>query len=135
MEEQKSRIQLKQLPEEKRYNMYIQMLKYDPRVWRQEHHIVRILVNVLTGNFVLFSLYKLYYHYYDIRLPLAYSILKPKFFTFTAFAAGVTTSLVYLNYKYLPALIYDEFYSKTVLSDNDFLDLYDHLVTKKKLIK
>ena len=123
------------LSDNKRYNMYKEMLKYEPKIWRQEHHIVKVLVNVLMGNLALFMFYKLYYHCYDIKFPFYKSLLKPRFMFWTLMAVGVNYSLIYLNYSYLPKLIYEDFYSKAIISDTDFLDLYDHLVTKEKLIK
>jgi polyferredoxin len=123
------------LSEGKRFNLYKEMLKADPRIMKQEHHIVKILLNVFISNFTMVMLYKLYYHHYDSKLTFLNNFLKPKFLALTTFTFGLNLFLIYLNYNYLPRVIYNEFYSKEIIPDIDFLDLYDHIVTKKKLIK
>jgi hypothetical protein len=123
------------LSNEKRFKMYKEMLKYDSRVWRHEHYIAKVLINVFMGNFSMVMIYKLYYHHFDIKNSFLKSLIKPRFLFWTAFTLCVNSSLIYLNYFILPKAIYEEFYSKAVLNDTDFQDLYDHTVTKKKLFK
>jgi hypothetical protein len=123
------------LPGEKRYKMYKDMLTYDARIWRQEHHIAKVFINVAVGNITLYTLYKLYYHIYDPKYPFTYSLVKPKFIKTVLLVTLVNSSLIYLNYNYLPRVIYEEFYDKQIVNDMEFLDLYDHIVTKQKLIK
>jgi hypothetical protein len=123
------------LSNSKRYAMYKEMLKYDPRIWRQEHHIVKVLINVLIGNYTMFMIYKLYYNHYDSTRPLLHSLLKPKFIFLTMTTIAIDAALFHFNYIHLPKLVYEEFYSKEIVPDIDYLDLYDHIVTKTKLNK
>jgi hypothetical protein len=115
-----------------RFSLYKDMLRYEPRIWTKNHHLIRLWTNTFTINFTIYCAYKIYYKFYNKNVGFLISLKNSHKMKFVIISMLVIDSfLIYLNYFKLDEHIYDRYYSN--ISDEDYLKMHESIVTVKKL--
>jgi hypothetical protein len=114
-----------------RFLMYKEMTKYEPRMWTKNHHIIYVGTNIFMATFFIYSFIKIYYSYSFGFVENIKVSSKNKFLLASTL---IILPLGYLvNNKYLDHFIYDKYYNSDLVTDSEFLKMYDELVSVKKL--
>jgi hypothetical protein len=116
----------------KRFNMYYEMLKYEPRIWNREHHFYKMASISFAINSTLFCFYKCYYSYYSPSLGLFDSILlNHKIKLLLTITIGIDLLVFKYSNEYLHKMIYDKYYKK--VPNNEYYEMYEEILRKNKL--
>jgi len=115
----------------KRFEMYKQLVKLEPRMWTKNHHLIRMFTNSLTINMTIFAIYKIYYKYYMPDIGLVGSILQSNKMKIMISSIFIINGLLfYFNYSILHELIYESYYSH--LTNKDFYIMYENMISSKR---
>jgi len=116
----------------KRYSMYFEMLKYEPRIWTRDHHFYKMASISFAINTTLYCFYKCYYSFYSPSIGLFDSIiLNHKMKLLLAFTIGIDLLVYKFNNKYLHKMIYNEYYKE--VPNNEYYEMYEEILRKNKL--
>jgi hypothetical protein len=118
------------LSDKKRYDMFLEMCGLDYKMWNKEHHWFYIQSNLCISYLLIYTLYK-----YNLKRNEHFNFLQQKtnlkgmvLFGFISFFGLYQLNKILFN-KY----IYHFYYSKDVLPDLEFLDIYDEVNINKRI--
>lgn len=120
------------LSNEARYRMFIEMYKADPKMWNRSHHLFNMHSNLFIFYYTLWSMYK-YNLVKDKRLSILSQPGRAKYNYIIAL--NIAWCLVYFKYKYFSKFLYNQYYSKDIISDKEYIEMYEEVIVVKKLNK
>jgi hypothetical protein len=114
----------------KRYEMFLEMCRLDNKMWNKEHHWFYIQSNLCISYCLMYILYK-----YNSKRNEHFNFLQQKTTLKVMVLFGFISSigLYYLNKKIFNQYIYHFYYSKDVLPDQEFLDIFDEVNISKRI--
>ena len=117
---------------DERFKIYKNILSLEPRTWTNNHHVLRIGLNVISTNILIFYLFK-HMRYIKIKnCELVKLNNNTKYFNIIK-CFLLIGSIQYFNYKVLNNFIYDNYYSEEDISDEELLNLLSEIKISKNV--
>lgn len=118
-----------------RFKMYKDISFIEPNVWTNNHHIIRITLNSLAINIIIYNIFKLnkYQSYKTLTFYKARNNYKN---SFMLVGSVITITFIeYLNYVCLDNYIYNNYYSNNIISDDEFKNFCSSIKYKNNVEK
>lgn len=116
-------------PEYIRYLKYKEILSKEKRTWNKDHYHIKSLLNIVSIS-ILFKIF-------SINLKRFYFKFGNHSFTnilIKSILLGSSSILIFIfTYVYLPRIIYFNYYSSSLINDDDFEDFYEDTIVYSKI--
>jgi len=122
-----------------RYKKYKELVKIENRMWDLNYHAMYLLCNNLMSFLVISYMFRSLYKKNSSQLMIFKSFSKGiefynlKYFAFSASYLASFLFLYYFSRYYIYNDAYKKYYAPNVISNKDFLDLYDSIIIKKRM--